>query len=69
MSDKNELIKQMLEMQQMFIKYEQENGVDMKDYYVPDEKHPLFQYREKYAELADKVNAMAHEDKGSKRFY
>jgi len=69
MSKRADLIKQMLEMQKKSIAYEQENGVDMKDYYVPDEKHPLFQYREKYAELADQVNAMAHDDKGSKRFY
>jgi len=69
MSNKADLIKQMLEMQKKFVAYEQKNGVDMKDYYVPEEGHPLHNYREKYAELAAQVNAMAHEEKGSKRFY
>ncbi len=69
MSKKDDLIKQMLEMQKEFIAFEQKNGVDMKDYYVPEEGHPLYQYREKYSALADEVNALAHADKGSKRFY
>ena len=69
MSKKDDLIKEMLAMQKKFVEYEHKNGVDMKDYYVPDESHPLYKYREKYSELADQVNAMAHEEKGSKRFY
>lgn len=66
MSNKQEIIKQMLEMQKMFIDYEHKNGVDPQDYYAASEGHPLHHYREKYNELAKQVNSMAHEDKGSK---
>ena len=69
MSDKAKIIEEMLEMQKKFIEFEQENGIDMKDYYAGQEGHPLFNYVTKYDELADKLNAMAHEDKGSTRFF
>ena len=69
MSDKAKLIEEMLEMQKKFIAFEQENGVEMKDYYASQEGHMLHGYVAKYDELADKLNAMAHKDKGSKRFF
>jgi len=69
MSDKAKIIAEMLEMQKTFIAFEQENGIDMKDYYAGQEGHTLFKYVEKYDELADKLNAMAHKDKGSQRFF
>ena len=69
MSEKAKLIQEMLEMQKKFMAFEHENGVKAADYYAAQEGHPLHEYREKYSELADKVNAMAHEEKGSKRFY
>lgn len=69
MSEKAKLISKMLEMQKKFIAYELENGVSMADYYAAKEGHPLHNYREEYAELAAKVNALAHKEKGSKRFY
>ncbi len=69
MSEKAKLIAQMLDMQKKFIAYEQKNGVSMEDYYAAKDGHELHNYREEYAELAAKVNAMAHEEKGSKRFY
>jgi hypothetical protein len=65
MSSKQDLIKEMLEMQKKFIDYEHKEGVDMKDYYTPKSGHVLDQYREKYSELAAKVNEMAHAEKGS----
>ncbi|MFV1982389.1 MAG: hypothetical protein ACC657_02525 [Thiohalomonadales bacterium] len=65
MSSKQDLIKEMIAMQKKFIDYEHKDGVDMKDYYKPESGHVLDQYREKYSELAEKVNAMAHEEKGS----
>ena len=67
MSDKQAKIKQMLEMQQMFMKYELEHGVTAEDYYAAPESHPLYHYREKYLELADAVCNLAHADKGSIR--
>ena len=69
MSDKAKIIAEMLEMQKKFIEFEQENGVDMKDYYAGQEGHPLYKYVEKYDELADQLNSKAHEDKGSHRFF
>jgi len=65
MSSKQDLIKEMIAMQKKFIDYEHKEGIDMKDYYTPKSGHVLDQYREKYAELAFKVIAMAHEEKGS----
>ncbi len=69
MSEKAKLIQEMLELQKKFMAYEHEHGVTAEEYYVPKEGHPLHGYRERYAELADKVNALAHAEKGSKRFY
>lgn len=65
MSSKQDLIKEMIAMQKKFIDYEQKDGVDMKDYYTPESGHVLEEYREKYSELAAKVNEMAHAEKGS----
>ena len=67
MSEKQEIINKLLEMQKMFIKYEQENGVEMQDYFVPDEGHPLHGFRQEYMDLANKLVDMAHEEKGSHR--
>jgi len=69
MSEKAKLIAEMLELQKVFMAFEHKNGVTAADYYAAEDGHELFQYREKYAELADKVNALAHEEKGSHRFY
>ena len=41
MSEKQEIIKQMLEMQKQFIAYEQQNGVDPGDYFNPAAGHEL----------------------------
>ncbi len=67
MSDKQELIKQMIEMQKKFIEYEHANGVTQQEYYTADDKHALGDYRHTYAELANKLIDMAHEEKGSHR--
>ena len=69
MSDKAKLIAEMIEMQKTFTEYEQKNGVDSSEIYAAEKGHPLFGYADKYAELANKVDAMAHEDKGSKRWF
>lgn len=69
MSEKAKLIAEMLEMQKMFTKYEQKNGVDSADIYAAEEGHPLFGYADKYQNLADQVDVIAHKDKGSKRWF
>ena len=69
MSEKAKLIEQMIAMQSEMTAFEQKNGIDMKDFYVSDKGHLLNDYVTKYDALADKLNAMAHEEKGSKRFF
>lgn len=65
MSKKQDLIKEMLEMQKKFIAHEHAQGVDAREYFAPKSGEDLEGYREKYAELAAKVNEMAHKEKGS----
>jgi hypothetical protein len=67
MSEKQELIAKLLEMQKKFIAYEHENGVEMEDYFVADEGHPLHGFRQEYMDLANKLVDMAHAEKGSER--
>jgi hypothetical protein len=67
MSDKQEKIKKMLEMQAKFIAYEREHGVSAEEYFVAPEGHELHGYRQEYLALADDVVNMAHEEKGSHR--
>ena len=46
MSEKAKLIQEMLAMQKKFIAYEQQNGVDPKDYFAPESGHDLDGYRQ-----------------------
>ena len=59
MSSKQDLIKEMLEMQKKFTSYEQANGVDPQEYFTPEAGSELDGYRQKYQELANKVVDMA----------
>ena len=67
MSSKQELIKEMLEMQKKFTSSEQANGVDPQEYFTPEAGSELDGYRQKYMEMAMKVVDMAHEEAGSER--
>jgi hypothetical protein len=67
MSSKQDLIKEMLEMQKKFTAYEQANGVDPQEYFTPEAGSELDGYRQKYMEIAMKVVDMAHEEAGSER--
>ena len=67
MSSKQDLIKEMLEMQKKFTSYEQANGVDPQEYFTPESGSELDGYRQKYQELANQVVDMAHEEAGSER--
>lgn len=67
MSEKQEIIKELLEMQRKFIEYEQKNGVNPEEYFVPPEDHVLHGYREAYAEKALRVLELAHAEKASHR--
>ena len=67
MTEKNKLIQRMLELQHLFIAYEQKNGLKPKDYFVPPSDHLLTDYRKEYDELATRVIDLAHEEQNSKR--
>lgn len=66
MSEKQELIKRMLELQKKFIDYEHANGLEPIDYYSPEQDHELAGYRQEYRDLAMKVVELAHAEKGSR---
>jgi len=67
MSEKQEMIKKMIEMQKKFIAYEQQNGVSQEEYFTAPEGHELHNYRQAYNEMAVKLVDMAHAEKGSHR--
>ncbi len=67
MGEKQKLIAEMLEMQRRFIEHERRHGVDQEEYWLGNEDHPLYNYREIYAEKANRLVELAHEDKGSSR--
>lgn len=63
--EKNELIQKMLEMQKKFIGLEHEHGLDPKNYYHPAPGSDLDGYVKEYNDVAQRVNKLAHEIKGS----
>ncbi len=58
MSNKAELIKEMLEMQAKFIADEQAGKFEAEDYYIGEGK----EYRQRYHELAAEVREMASKE-------
>ena len=67
MSEKQELIKKMLEMQKKFMDFEHKKGVEMEDYFSAEEGHVLKGFRQEYMDMANKLVDMAHAEKGSQR--
>lgn len=67
MSEKQEMIKKMLEMQKKFMDQERKQGVSPEEYWASEEGQVLAGYKEEYAELANKVIDLAHAEKGSHR--
>ncbi len=67
MSDKQEMIKKMIEMQKKFIAYEHQNGVSQQEYFAPADGHELSNYRQEYNDMAMKLVDIAHSEKGSHR--
>jgi hypothetical protein len=65
--DKQKLIESMLAMQKKFMAQERDHGLNVGDYFAPAEGHPLANYSQEYADLANKVVDMAHLEKGSSR--
>ncbi len=67
MSDKQEMIKKLLELQKKFIEYDREHGVSMEEYFTPSGDSPLKGFREEYMDLAMQLVDTAHAEKGSHR--
>jgi hypothetical protein len=67
MSDKQQIIQQMIAMQKKFIDIEHKDGIAPEDYFNPAEGHELDGYKQAYDELAKQLIDLAHEEKGSKR--
>ena len=67
MSEKQEIIKQMLEMQRKFIDLEQKGEFSAEEYYDSDGETDLARFKRTYDELAIKLVDMAHEEQGSHR--
>ncbi|MDH3635631.1 MAG: hypothetical protein OES20_13110 [Gammaproteobacteria bacterium] len=67
MSEKQEVIKQMLELQRQFIEIEQAGKFSAEDYYDPEGDSELAKQKRTYDELATKLVDMAHAEKGSHR--
>ncbi len=67
MSEKQELIRKLLDLQKKFIEYEQGHDLDPAEFFAPPPGHPLEQYRKEYDQLASRLVDLAHEEKGSHR--
>lgn len=67
MTEKQEMIKKLLEMQKKFIEYEHQYGVSMEEYFTPANESPLKGFRQEYRNIAMKLVDTAHAEKGSKR--
>ncbi len=68
MSEKQELIKRMLEMQKEFIANEHAGKISPKEYFTDFPSiDGMSTYRSEYADIANQVVNMAHAEKGSIR--
>lgn len=67
MSEKQRIIKRLLEMQKQFMAHEHAEEFSPDAYYHPQDGDPLAGYREEHEALANKLIDIAHEEKGSKR--
>ena len=67
MSEKQDLIKKLLEMQKKFIDYEHQNGVEMEDYFIAEEGHPLYHFRQEYMDLANQLTGVTMHEPGVSR--
>ena len=67
MAEKQKIIKQMLDLQQKFIKIEQNGEFRADEYYDSEGDSELAKFKKTYDELAVKLVDMAHAEKGSQR--
>ncbi len=67
MSEKQEVIKQMLQLQHKFIELEQRGEFSSEEYCDSEGDTELARHKRSFDELAFRLIDMAHEEKGSKR--
>jgi len=67
MTEKQKIIKQMLDMQRDFIKLERKGEFNAEDYYDTDGDSKLAKYKKKFNELGIRLVDLAHAEKGSHR--
>ena len=67
MSEKQEIIKQMMELQHKFIEIEHRGEFNAEEYYDSDGDSELAKHKRTFEELATKLVDLAHEEKGSHR--
>ncbi|MCP4876467.1 MAG: hypothetical protein GY896_13485 [Gammaproteobacteria bacterium] len=67
MSEKQEIIKQMMEMQRKFIDLEQSGKFSAEEYYDTEGDSELAIHKRNFEELATRLVDLAHEEKGSNR--
>lgn len=67
MSEKQEIIRQMMELQHKFIEIEQRGEFNAEEYYDSDGDSELAKHKRTFEELATRLVDLAHEEKGSHR--
>ena len=67
MTEKQEIIKQILAMQARFIEIEQAGEFNAETYYDSDGDDELSRFKRDYDALATRLVDLAHEEKGSHR--
>ena len=67
MSEKQEIIKQIMALQKKFIEIEQAGEFSAEEYYDSDGDSELARYKREHEELATRLVDLAHEEKGSHR--
>lgn len=67
MSEKQEIIKQMMELQRRFIELEQNGEFSTAEYYDSDGDSELARHKRNFDELATRLVDLAHAEKGSHR--
>ena len=67
MTEKQEIIKQMMDLQHRFIELEQRGEFSTEEYYDSDGDTELARHKRSFDELATRLVDLAHAEKGSKR--
>ncbi|MCP4332842.1 MAG: hypothetical protein GY785_09320 [Gammaproteobacteria bacterium] len=67
MSEKQEIIKQMMELQHKFIDLEHKGEFSTEEYYDSEGDTELARHKRSFEELATELVDLAHAEKGSKR--